>query len=541
MKRKTSSHASINIVVVLASFLIFSSGCGSDKVAPADPSSTSVIPDIVFFNTGAASPKVLFEGRATDNTRVDSVSISFDNGTNWHTAVVDTSSPNKLWNVSWSYLASETDMPAVMNTVRIKAVDGEGNEAISSPIKVEKQNGATAGSLLAAFFGAGPGDVIALSSGSGGAYGNGSSGLTIPIDVNLTVLGSGYGNGDTSGGLTFPDGSSTATVINSGLSASSIFSVDADLTLKKMRILGAREGISINDVPEDHDPQLVVEDCVFDGQDSWAVSAVDDDEGAVVQFLSSFVDASSATSTSRGGLYLEGVQYLVQLSEFYYQKDPGGPEDDTVQGAGVQAVGGVGDIIDSIFDDNTLAIWASGGEAKIDSCSLNGMAGTTNGLLYTGSTTLDPEISYSHINSNSGFGVKIKGQIPLIFLHNSISGNGSGGINEGGVIIDYNFTNTNTAPILGDCQAYNICVTGGRNSIFDNYPFDATVTANGSTYIPIKAEGNWWGPDKVVTALVDVLIQDGDTNTAPGSEDYPLDRAYLDFRPWDSTSSDPND
>jgi len=65
-------------VVPVIAFLF--AACGSDKAAPTDPATTSTIPDIVFFNTNDLSNVVLFEGRATDNTRVEEVLISFDNG-----------------------------------------------------------------------------------------------------------------------------------------------------------------------------------------------------------------------------------------------------------------------------------------------------------------------------------------------------------------------------------------------------------------------------------------------------------------------------
>jgi hypothetical protein len=542
MKRKANSQHTIYIVVLFVLFT-FLANCGSDSTAPADPSSTSEIPDIVFFNTIDPSAIVLFAGRATDNTRVETVLISFNNGAIWHTADIDSTPPNKLWDVEWSYPATSGDIPAAMNTVLIRALDGDANEVISSPIPLEKQFGPNVSDFLAVFTGpsaALSGDVVGLSSGVGGAYGNGTTGPNIPINVPLTVIGSGYGNTITSGHPSFPAVMSTATIIEWPVLSASIFSVDADLTLKNIRLLGAENAVRIFD-SSGPDPQLTVENCVFDGQGAWAVYAEDDDQVVDIRFLDSIVDASQADSSSRGGLFLDNVAYQVEGSGFYYHTDPGGPTDSADQGAAVQVVDGAGEIIDSIFENNSLAIWASGGEAVIDSCNISGIIGTTNGILYSGSTVQSPEVRYSYISSNSGFGVQIAGQVPLVFLHNSITGNGSGGADEGGVVIDYDFNNTNTSPILGDCTAFNICQTGGRNSIFDNNPFDVTVTATSTTFIPIDAQGNWWGPNKFSSALVDVLIQDGDSNTIPGPEDDPFNRAFLDYSPWDATNNDPND
>jgi len=118
-----------------------------------------------------------------------------------------------------------------------------------------------------------------------------------------------------------------------------------------------------------------------------------------------------------------------------------------------------------------------------------------------------------------------------VFTHNTISGNGNAG-----VLIDFNYTNSSDLPVLGECIAFNICQTGGRNSIFNNSPYEVIVTGTSATWIPISAEGNFWGTGKTTSALVDLVIQDGDTVPNGGTEDFPGARAYLDFSPFDTTN-----
>ena len=538
MKRKATFQYTIYIVVLIG-FFIFLVDCGSDEAAPADPSTTSVIPDIVFFNTGVASPSILLEGKAFDNMKVVTVELSF-NGSSWNAASI--LPPGGDNEVDWSYPASSGEISASINTIVIRATDSSDNISVSDPVIVEMQKGSSIPSLLAVFTGpsaASSGDVVALSSGIGGAYGNSIVGPSIPIDVNLTVLGSGYGSTSTSGGLSFPAVASTATILQSPVSSASIFSVDADLTLKNMRLLGAENAVRIWD-SAGPDPQLSVEDCVFDRQETWAVYADDDDGGVSVDFISSIVDASKANSPSGGGgLYLENVNYTVTGSEFYLQSA-------TAPGAGVQAVGGTGNIYNSLFTGNALAIWASGGSPIISSCNITGYVSTTSsGVLFTGDSFGTPMLISNRISENKGSGVVISGDAPVIFEQNSISLNGSGG-----VVIDYDFPASSSLPVLGDCQAYNICDEGGRNSIFSNLPYDAIATANTGGEDLILAQGNYWGATKIWSAHVDQVIKDGDTLLTtlrvpplfPDlGEDSPNAWAKLNFLPFDATGIDPNE
>ena len=485
--------------------------CGSDKLTPGDPTFSSE-PDTVFFNTAEAQPRVLFEGRATDNRWVEQVLISFDNAATWHTAEIDP--VPSVRDVRWAYLASESDMPSVSNTVLVKVIDQDANENTSSPVSIEKQTGSTIGNLEALFSGASSGDVIALSSGSGGAYGNGVNPLTIPVLTSMTVLGAGYGSALTSGGVA-PAVASTATVLEAPLSAASMFSVEEDFALKGVRLVGAITGISVAGTPGG-DPYLSVEDCLFDGQDAWAVFAMDDDSQTTFDFMSSIIDASTATSTSRGGIYLENISYNVSGSDLFWQTDPLGPADLSTVGAGVQVVGGTGTVKDCLFVDNGLAIWASGGSPVIASCYISGATAVNSYGINLSGESDSVEISDNTIDGNSGYGLRIGGEMTPKVRRNVISNN-----EYSGILIDFSGDGADTLNIdLGKTSDF------GNNDLFDN--IHPGVTGDTQLYVTsttpaygtgIPAEWNYWG---VASTIVESVVYHG--FDAPG-------RAMVDFSP----------
>jgi parallel beta-helix repeat protein len=479
--------------------------CGSDEVAPGVPTFSSDIPDIVFFNTAVSQPVVLFEGRATDNRWVDQVLISFDNGATWKTADINDDPPNTVRDVEWSYLATNADMPSP-STVLIRVIDRDANETTSSPIVIEKQTGSTIASFQALISSAAADDVIALSSGVGGAYGDGITAFSIPIGTAITVIGAGYGDTVTSGGV-MPDVASTATILEAPLSSASIFSVQADVTFRGIRLVGAMSGISVADTPGGN-PVLTVEDCLFDGQDAWALMARDSNSGdgsVTVQFLSSIVDASSAGSSTRGGLSLEEVSYEVSDSEFHLMTDPLGPDDSVVMGAAVQAVGGSGDLTESIFEDNALAIWASGGSPLITSCDVSGATATTSYGINLSGESDSVVIRGNTIDGNSGYGMRIGGRMTPKVRGNVISNN-----ELSGILIDF------SGPPL-DVQKIDLGTTTdfGNNDLFDNTHPDAVpttaqlfVTSNTTDpgVVQIPAEYNYWG---VLSTIVETVIYHG--------------------------------
>ena len=499
------SKAVVELTVCFAIMsLVFLGGCGSDESAPSID--TSFIPQTVFFNDTGSTEYYLFQGRATDNTNVDSVEVSGDNGTNWQAAVIDNDPPNEDWDAQWSYLASSGVLSAGMHTVLVRAADRDGNETISTPVIVDVNVGSTIGSLLAVFSGPLPGGAIGLSTGEGFAYGDSAGSLTIPINTSLIVLGSGYGSTATSGGL-IPLADPTATILEADPATASLFSVDADLTLKNMRLLGAESAIRISD-SGGPDPQLSVEACLFDKQAAWAIFAEDDDTAVSVEVAASIVDASQADSSSRGGIYLSNVSYSVDGSAIYFQTDPGGPADSTVQGAGVQAFEGTGEITETVFEDNALAIWASGGDSVITSCNISSTANTTYGINLTG----DPGtalIRRNTIDGNTGYGLRVGGEMELILRKNAITNN-----ELSGVLIDSTLSNTNLTKI-------NMGTTTDRgNNLFDNnvHPDGAggqdtqvyvtLATSEGSTLIP--ANWNYWGVSTI--SGVNLVIIDGNDN-----------------------------
>jgi hypothetical protein len=518
--------------VLLLSILIVSitllTNCGSDEVAPGDPTFSSDIPNVVFFNTAVSQPVVLFIGRATDNRWVDQVLISFNNGADWNTADINSDPPNTVRDVEWSYWATAADMPAVFNTLLIEVTDQDANVTTSSPLIVEKQQGSTIASLQAVFSGSSEDDVIALSSGSGGAYGNGASALTVPVNNNITVIGAGYGDTVTSGGV-IPDVASTATILEAPLSDASIFSIQADVTLRQMRFIGAAAGISVADTPSGN-PVLTIEEFLFDEQDAWAVVAQDGDSGdglVTVQFLSCIVDASSAGSSTRGGLFLEEVSYIVSDSEFHLQTDPQGPSDATIEGAGIQIFGGDGTITNNIFMDNALAIWASGGSPLITSCDVSGAtAATSYGINFTGGPG-EPIIMDNYITGNSGYGIRIGGIMMAKIRESVISTN-----QWAGIYVDFSGTATQVSEIdLGKGLAEYGVNDPGLNELFGNgsnnpdpfgsYEVQVYVSSNTSTG-EIPAEFNYWGVDNATE--VNHVIRDGN--------DYGLLRGFLDPSPF---------
>ena len=507
MKRSASNCLSLYIVVVMAIILI---GCGSDELAPSNPASSSILPDIIFFNDTGSTEYVRFSGTASDNTSVTSVNLSFDGGASFaHTATITGSGGT----VSWEYLATAADFPAPLPTVvniQIRAIDSSGNMSDpGSGQNAEVVEDSTTAVFRSTLSGATAGDVIALSSGIDGAYGNSITALTIPINVGLTILGSGYGSTVTSGGLSFPAVASTATVLQASVSSASIFSVDADLTIKNMRLLGAENAVRISD-SAGPDPQLSVADCVFDRQGAWAVYAEDDDWVVDIQFASSIVDASYATSSSRGGLFLDNVTYQVEGSEFYYHTDPGGPADGTDQGAAIQVVDGGGEITESIFEDNGLAIWASGGDSLITSCNISSTTNTTYGINLTGGpgTAL---IRRNTVDGNTGYGLRVGGEMELTLRNNAITNN-----ELSGVLIDSTLSNTNLTKInMGESTDQGRNLFDGNShpngeAGWDNQVFVTLATSEGITLIP--ANWNYWG----VSNSLDVnrVIIDGNDNVA---------------------------
>ncbi|MDT8395529.1 MAG: right-handed parallel beta-helix repeat-containing protein [bacterium] len=462
------------ISAILMALVLTVVNCGRDTVAPAID--TFSIPQLVFFNLTGNDEVVLFEGTASDGTRVSEVSVAI-NGTAFSTAAIVPAGGAQT--VDWTYMATAAELPAGANTVLVRAVDSSDNETVSSPIIVQSTMGSTIDSLLAVLSVPRLADTIGLSTGSGQAFGNSATSWTIPIDAGLTLSGAG-----------------SATILEADISHPVLFSVSANLNLKNMVVRGAQVGVEVSDPSAD--PEILIENCLFDGQGAWAIDAVDD-EGTNVQFLSSTVDASAASSASRGGLYLEGVTYyLVADSVFTGHTDPGGPADGTVEGAAVQVVGSSGQITESIFDGNALAIWASGGSPLITSCDVLGATATTSyGINLTGGGGT-ATVRRNTVDGHSGYGVRIGGEMTPVFYRNVITLN-----KESGVLVDFTGTLQNAGEIvLGDNDKKS---TTGFNDIFDNvYPgitgkievYVTEATPNDSKpypVYPIKAHNNYWG------------------------------------------------
>jgi hypothetical protein len=468
MKVKSSYIAAVLFFLILAV-----ANCGRDTVAPSDPGSTSDIAPVLFFNSSPGA-QVLLQGTASDSTKVAEVSVAI-NGTNFSAATIDP--PGGAQTVEWTYMADAADLPAGANTILVKAVDSSDNETISSPIVVESTSGSTTGELLAVLTNPSLADTIGLSSGSGDAYGDNATSWTIPVDAGLALSGAG-----------------TATVLEADISHSALFSVSADLSLKNLAVRGSQAGIKVSDQAAS-DPEVLIEGCSFDGQGAWALDAVDGDAGTYIQFLSSTVDASVAASPSRGGLYLEGVTYFVSdSSEFFGHTDPGGPDNGTETGAAIQVTGGSGQITESIFTGNALAIWASGGSPLITSCDVLGAAANTSyGINITGAGGT-ATVRRNTVDGNTGYGVRIGGTMALVLQWNAITDN-----LLSGVLIDSQLSNSNLLDVdlgtgTGSEQGRNLFQNNTHpdgNGSYDTqvYVTQATDHVGG---VSIPANGNYW-------------------------------------------------
>jgi hypothetical protein len=457
------------IVAALSVLLLAVANCGRDTVAPSDPASTADIPPVVFFNSSAGA-EVALSGTASDSTQVAEVSVAI-NGTVFTAATIVP--PGGSHTVKWTYMATAAELPVGANTILVKAVDSSDNETISSPIVVESTGGSSTGELLAVLSVPRLADTIGLSTGSGFAFGDSATSWTIPIDADLTLSGAG-----------------TATVLEADISHSVLFSVSASLGLKNLAVRGSQVGIEVSD-PLDSDPEIVIEDCSFDGQGAWALDAVDNDSGISVQFLSSKVDASAAYSSNRGGLYLESVTYLVADSEFTGHTDPGGPEDSTDTGAAVQVTGGAGQVTESQFDVNALAIWASGGSTTITSCEVQGsVATTTFGINLTGGGGT-ATLRRNTVDEHTGYGVRIGSTMELTFRSNAVTNN-----ELSGVLIDSQLSNSNLLNIdLGTTSDHgrNLFENNthpGGNLAYDTQVYVTQATNEGAFLIP--ANWNYW-------------------------------------------------
>ena len=203
-----------------------------------------------------------------------------------------------------------------------------------------------------------------------------------------------------------------------------------------------------------------------------------------MEFISSIVDASQADrSAGNGGILLDNVNYTVYDSIFNWKSDTG-------PGAGVKALEGTGSIDNCVFNENALAIWASGGSSVITSCNISGAAYTSYGINLTGGPGA-AEIRRNTIDGNTGYGLRIGGTMMLVLRNNAITNNGLSG-----VLIDSTLSNPSLVNI-------NMGTTNdrGNNLLDDNTHPDvptreiqAYVTQDtnaGSTLIP--ANWNYWG------------------------------------------------
>ncbi len=505
-------------------FLMLFAGCGGeDLVAPS--STLTDAPDTLFFNNGnsdGTSTRVRFSGTASDNFSINAVQISFDNGLTWK----DTTVSGTGSSMTWVYLAKES-VPSAASTIRTKAQDRAGNwETAGAGTAYTKTSSSVIGSLESIVTSATADDVIYLSSGTGGAYGDSSTAIVLENSVELIIVGSGYGQAITSVNYSAVD-MTPATVLESTFTSARLFSVGTGIDLRKVRIKGAVNALQISDVAA----SVSVSDSIFEGQKGFAIFAEDNvvpvGTSVSLTITDTMIDNFDADGNDRGGVYLDRVTYAIENSFITNQLgQPSGVE------GGIYITGGSGYINSTVFVDNSTAIAVENGSPRISSCIITSPAADpSNGIRFLG-VSASPIIRYNTISGNAGYGVSIEGNARPVFTNNTISTNLSGG-----VYIDFDFTSLSDLPVLGECSAFNICETGGRNGIFNNLPYEVIVTSTSTNYLAISAQGNFWGTGITTQNAVDQEIQDGDIIYPNHGEDDPGARAYLIYEPFDSNSN----
>ncbi len=192
----------LSLALLLPSLVLFA-GCGDgDTVAPS--STITDAPDTIFYNTinsATTSDRVRFSGTASDNFSIFQVQISFDDGSTWNDTTVSGTGSSK----TWTYLATESE-PSAASTIRTKAQDKSGNwETPGAGTAYTKTSSSVIASLESIVTSATSGDVIYLSSGTGGAYGDSSTAIVLENSVELIIAGSGYGQAITSANYSAAD------------------------------------------------------------------------------------------------------------------------------------------------------------------------------------------------------------------------------------------------------------------------------------------------------------------------------------------------
>jgi hypothetical protein len=479
-------------------------GCsGTDEVEPSVALSS---PDAVFINVTGQSEFVRLQGTAEDNVKITLVEGSLDGGNTFPFSTTDL--PLSA-SVDWDLSLPAGGFASPATTVVIRATDGEGNTALSSASVVPVYSGNAPADLDSVITSASPGDVIFLSSGSGSAYST-----TLSITQALTLVGHGFGNAVTAGGYS-AQGMTPATVLSADSAEPFIVQTRSDLDLSNIRFAGAAVGLNIEDNDIDStDLTVTVNDCLFEGQGAWGIYAAkivpgDTIDQLLLNTLYIGVDASQAASNDGGGIYLGDATYNLEYM------DVRGAVASPGYYAGVFITGGSGTVSGSFFDDNAVAIWASGGAPVIASNSIDGSDTlTTAGINLTGGPAY-PEIRSNEIAYNSGYGLRIGGEMQPRVRSNIIRNNDGAGI-----VIDFEGSAVDLVSIdLGTTS------DSGSNDLYENdHPSSVlNVQAYVSTSTPIgriPAERNYWGfatPEEV-----NLVIIDG--NDSGGSPD----RGYLD-------------
>ena len=517
-------------LALMLPFLMLFSGCGgNDEVVPS--STLTDAPDTLFFNTinsATTSDRVRFSGTASDNFSIFQVQISFDDGSTWKDATVSGTGSSK----TWTYLATES-VPSAASTLKTRAQDKAGNwETPGAGTAYTKTSSPTLGSLQSIITSATADDVIYLSSGTGGAYGDSSTATVLENSVDLTIVGSGYGQALTTSSFSAVD-VTPLTAIASSRSSSHIFSVGANLTLKNLRISSSINAVDISD----NAGTVTFEDLVFEDLKAWAIYAEDtnaaDSTTLYVSTDNVMIDATDANLANlRGGIYISGadIDFLIKNTLV---------KDLTVltsseEGGGMFVENSDGQIDSSVFSGNAVGIWFKNSSAVLSSSTISGGgSGNSNGIRMSGAGG-SPDLRRNTISGNVGYDVKVGGSATPIFYRNTVSSTGTLG-----VLVD----GPNAVPNLGAFPFSSSGCNQFLRNLSNPFTIDPVVSVAETTNNTaiINAGSNFWGFITYTGTQVHTFrIEDGfDAPSVAGEVDLSGTGVFLSPDLWNGVASCP--
>ncbi len=490
--------------ILLSSLLIALCGCEAITTIPV--SAVTDPPTIVFFNSNYSGNKVRFTGTASDPNGVKQVEVSFDGGTNWETTLATLQALGG-GEYLWHFDAVAADVPASFTIVSRATNNGNMVEtpgAGSAGTEVASSVPSSLTALVSASYASTA--IIYLSSGSGGAYlGTPSSPLLLGNTDPMVIVGMGAGAG--------------GTILEAPSSAACLFSVGADISLRGLRLRGAKVGARTSPAAGGA-LSMEAAGCYFASQARWGIQAA----GRAAPAASLAVALSECTFDSRGGASDNGGANLrygtVNAFDCTFRKAIDPSEGGEASALYLEAPGAASRVDSCIFTDNAYPLKCSSGSPVISSCRfLPGGYSLSNGIILRGSSG-SPVLRRNRIESNDGFGVLVRDGMTPILYKNRIAGNG-----RAGVIVDGAGARPNLGNGLGggspptDGSGYNDIYSNACGTNPDGISPSQIVNLYVTADTPfsadyIKALWNYWGPGITTQGQVEGVIID--------YTDYPL-------------------